>query len=81
MDTTPFPEAADGDGELQGLDVLQVLDVRPHLVVLGVLDQDAVGVDDVSDDTDLILTGATEDADEATGLDVVGVDHFRLDAF
>jgi hypothetical protein len=67
--------AANLGDELQGLDVLHVLDVTPHLVVGGVLDDDAVGIDDVSDDTDAIGTGTTDDADEATDADVVGADH------
>eukprot|EP01084_Bolivina_argentea_P012422 23282_1 len=62
--------------ELGGLNVLDVLDVAPHLAVLGVLDKDAVGVDDVGDDSDLVLTGTTADAHEAADLDVVGVHHF-----
>ena len=36
----------DLNAELGGLHVLQVLDVAPHLLVRGVLDQEAVGVDD-----------------------------------
>lgn len=66
----------EGKGELGRLDVLDRLDVAPHLLVLGVLDEDAVGVDDGGDDADLVSAGAAEDADEATDLDVVLVDHF-----
>jgi hypothetical protein len=67
--------AANGEVELQGLDVLHVLDVAPHLVVLRVLDEHAGGIDDISDDADLIGTGATDDADEAADADVVRVHH------
>eukprot|EP00298_Acanthocystis_sp_HF-20_P030043 c9085_g1_i1.p1 GENE.c9085_g1_i1~~c9085_g1_i1.p1 ORF type:complete len:189 (-),score=-21.53 c9085_g1_i1:31-597(-) len=65
----------DGDGELDGGDVLQVLDVLPHLLVSGVLDEDAVSVDDVGDDADPVLTGTTDDAHEAANLDVGSSDH------
>ena len=68
----------DGDGELGGFDVAGGLDVAPHLVVFSVFDEDTVGVDDGGDDTDLISAGSTEDADEATDLDVVLLDHFGL---
>ena len=66
----------DGDGELEGLNVLHVLNVGPDGLVLGVLNQDAVGVDDVLDHGNLVGAGSTEDADEATGLDVVLAYHF-----
>ena len=66
----------EGNAELGGLDVLDGLDVAPHLVVFGVLEENAVGVDDSSDDADLISAGTAENADEATDLDVVLVDHF-----
>lgn len=65
------------NGELGGLDVLDGLDVAPHLLFFRVLDEDTVGVDDGGDDTDLISAGTAENADEAADLDVGLVDHFR----
>jgi hypothetical protein len=63
------------DGDLGGLDVLDGLDMAPHVLLFGIFDEDAVGVDDGSDDTDLVSAGTAEDADEATDLDVGLVDH------
>lgn len=68
--------AVEGNVELQGLDVVHRLDVAPHLLVLGVLHQHAVGVDDVRDHGDLVGAGTAEDADEAANAHVVRVHHF-----
>lgn len=66
------------DGDLGGLNVGDGLDVAPHVLLFGVFDEDAVGINDGGDDTDLISAGATEDTDKATDLDVSLVDHFLL---
>ncbi|EPY27077.1 large subunit ribosomal protein L14e [Angomonas deanei] len=67
--------AGDGDAELEGLHVADALDVSPHLLILGVLHQNAVTVNNVDNNTNAVLTGSTEDAHKATNTDVVRVSH------
>ncbi|EPY24874.1 hypothetical protein STCU_06961 [Strigomonas culicis] len=65
-------------GEFEGGDVAHLHDVAAHLAVLRVLDQQAVGVDDVDDHTDVVLARAAENAHQTARTHVVSLNHCEL---